>query len=109
MKAAQENAAASGGRLSVTHEIRDGYEGADVVYANSWGALPYYGDRQSEGWQTDLHQKSGKNWRRNGIDDRPLVRPRRLMSMSALGTKRHPDTFNQCPLLGVKRTLGNRR
>jgi hypothetical protein len=38
---AQENAAGSGGRLSVTHEIRDGYEGADVVYANSWGALPY--------------------------------------------------------------------
>ena len=48
MKAAQENAAASGGRLSVTHEIRDGYEGADVVYANSWGALPYYGDPERE-------------------------------------------------------------
>jgi len=48
MKAAQENAAASGGRLSVTHEIRDGYESADVVYANSWGALPYYGDAERE-------------------------------------------------------------
>ena len=48
MKAAQENAAASGGGLSVTHEIRDGYEGADVVYANSWGALPYYGDPERE-------------------------------------------------------------
>lgn len=48
MKAAQENAAGSGGRLSVTHEIRDGYEGADVVYANSWGALPYYGDPERE-------------------------------------------------------------
>jgi N-acetylornithine carbamoyltransferase len=48
MKAAQENARASGGRLWVTHEISDGYEGADVVYANSWGALPYYGDPERE-------------------------------------------------------------
>jgi N-acetylornithine carbamoyltransferase len=48
MKAAQENAAGSGGRLSVTHEIGDGYEGADVVYANSWGALPYYEDPERE-------------------------------------------------------------
>ena len=29
-------------------KIRDGYEGADVVYANSWGALPYYGDPERE-------------------------------------------------------------
>src|SRR5262249_27084291 len=31
-----------------------------------------------------LHHESGKDWRTNGIDDRPLVRPRRLMSMSAI-------------------------
>jgi N-acetylornithine carbamoyltransferase len=48
MKAAHENAAASGGHLSVTNEIGEGYEGADVVYANSWGALPYYGDPERE-------------------------------------------------------------
>ena len=36
----------------------------------------------------DLHHESGKDWRTNGIDDRPLVCPGRLMSMSAIGTKR---------------------
>jgi N-acetylornithine carbamoyltransferase len=49
MKAAQENARSSGGRLRVTHDIEEGYEGADVVYANSWGALPYYGDPEKQG------------------------------------------------------------
>ena len=48
MKAAHGNARSSGGRLSVTHDIGDGYKDADVVYANSWGALPYYGDPEKE-------------------------------------------------------------
>jgi N-acetylornithine carbamoyltransferase len=48
MKAGHENARASGGRLVVTHDIRDGYSGADVVYANSWGALPYYANPENE-------------------------------------------------------------
>jgi len=44
MKAAQNNALRSGGSFDVTHEIEDGYSGADVIYAKSWGVLPYYGD-----------------------------------------------------------------
>lgn len=48
MKAAHENAKASGGHLAVSHDVSDGYGGADVVYANSWGALPYYGDPEKE-------------------------------------------------------------
>ena len=48
MKAAHKNAAASGGGLRLTHEIEEGYAGADVVYASSWGALPYYGDAKKE-------------------------------------------------------------
>ena len=48
MRAAQENGAASGGRLRVTHELEDGYAGAEVVYATSWGALPYYGNPEME-------------------------------------------------------------
>jgi len=47
MNAARTNAAESGGSLEVTHEIEEGYRGADVIYAKSWGALPYYGDPNS--------------------------------------------------------------
>lgn len=50
MTAAAEQAAASGGALAVTHDIEAAYSGAEIVYAKSWGALPYYG-RPEEEWE----------------------------------------------------------
>jgi N-acetylornithine carbamoyltransferase len=50
MSAADENARASGGSLSISHDIEEAYRGAEVVYAKSWGALPYYG-RPDEEWE----------------------------------------------------------
>jgi len=47
--AALRFADASGGSFRMTHDIEDGFSGADVVYAKSWGALPYYG-RPEEEW-----------------------------------------------------------
>ncbi|WCE03980.1 N-acetylornithine carbamoyltransferase [Pseudoxanthomonas sp. JBR18] len=41
---AQDNVAESGGSLKVSHDIDSAYAGADVVYAKSWGALPYFGN-----------------------------------------------------------------
>jgi N-acetylornithine carbamoyltransferase len=32
----------------LTHNIEDAYRGADVVYAKSWGALPFYGRPEDE-------------------------------------------------------------
>jgi N-acetylornithine carbamoyltransferase len=40
---AAANVAESGGSLTVSHDIDRAYRGADVVYAKSWGALPYFG------------------------------------------------------------------
>ena len=40
---AAANAEASGGSFTVTYDIDAAYEGAEVVYAKSWGALPYFG------------------------------------------------------------------
>ena len=48
--AAQKFAAESGGSYRLTHDIEEAYTGADVVYAKSWGALPYYG-RPEEEWE----------------------------------------------------------
>jgi N-acetylornithine carbamoyltransferase len=42
------NAAANGGSLQVSHDIASAYTGADVVYAKSWGALPYFGNWDQE-------------------------------------------------------------
>jgi N-acetylornithine carbamoyltransferase len=38
------NVAENGGSLTVSHDIASAYSGADVVYAKSWGALPYFGN-----------------------------------------------------------------
>ncbi len=48
MDTAHDNAKASGGSLRVSHDIESAYDGADFVYAKSWGALPYYGKPEEE-------------------------------------------------------------
>jgi N-acetylornithine carbamoyltransferase len=39
----RENAQANGGSLRVSHDIEEAYSGAHVVYAKSWGAIPFFG------------------------------------------------------------------
>lgn len=43
LKAAQDMCQHHGRTLRVTHDVKEGYRGADVVYAKSWGALPFFG------------------------------------------------------------------
>ncbi len=45
---ANQNVAENGGSLQVSHDITSAYTGADVVYAKSWGALPYFGNWEPE-------------------------------------------------------------
>lgn len=45
---ARDNVAESGGSLQVSHDIEAAYSGADVVYAKSWGALPFFGNWEAE-------------------------------------------------------------
>ncbi len=45
---AAQNVAESGGSLAVSHDIDSAYRDADVVYAKSWGALPYFGNWERE-------------------------------------------------------------
>lgn len=42
------NAAESGGSFRVSHDIDAAYEGAEIVYAKSWGALPFFGNWEAE-------------------------------------------------------------
>lgn len=48
MNFARENAAESGGSFQISHDIESAYDGADVVYAKSWGALPFFGSWEDE-------------------------------------------------------------
>jgi N-acetylornithine carbamoyltransferase len=64
--AAQRFAAESGGSYRMTHDIEEAYTGADVVYAKSWGALPYYG-RPEEEWELR------KNYRHFIVDEEKMA------------------------------------
>ena len=46
--AAYANADAAGGSLDISTDIESAYQGADFVYAKSWGALPLYGRPEEE-------------------------------------------------------------
>ena len=48
MVAAHKNALESGGSFQVSHNLRDGYADADVVYVKSWSSLAHYGDPKEE-------------------------------------------------------------
>jgi len=63
--AALENCRLSGGTFCVSHDIESSYAGADVVYAKSWGALPYYGRPQEE-WELR------KNYRHFIVDEEKM-------------------------------------
>ncbi len=45
---AKQNVVENGGSLAVSHDITSAYRDADVVYAKSWGALPYFGNWEKE-------------------------------------------------------------
>lgn len=56
MQAGDENARANGGSLTVSHDIEQAYAGAHVVYAKSWGALPYFGRWNEEKAIREAHR-----------------------------------------------------
>lgn len=55
MKIAREYVERSNGRLTVTHDRRAAAEGAEIIYAKSWGALSRYEDRVGEKALRDRH------------------------------------------------------
>jgi N-acetylornithine carbamoyltransferase len=52
----KRNVAENGGSLSVSHDVESAYRGAHVVYAKSWGALPYFGKWEQEKPIRDAHK-----------------------------------------------------
>lgn len=53
---ARDNVAESGGSFHMSHDITEAYTGADVVYAKSWGAIPYFGRWEQEKPIRDAHK-----------------------------------------------------
>ena len=48
MEIAKGNAQETGGSFAVSHDIDAAYDGAEIVYAKSWGAIPFFGNWEAE-------------------------------------------------------------
>ena len=80
--AAMENSKVSGGAFKVTHDIASAYEGADVVYAKSWGALPFYGHPDRE-WELR------KNYRHFIVDEKKMALTNKALFSHCLPLRRN--------------------
>lgn len=72
MEAARSYCQAQGRNLTVSHEIEQAYAGADVVYAKSWGALPYFGRWDEEKAMRDAHAHFIVDEEKMGLTDNAL-------------------------------------
>ncbi len=75
-------AAASGGSYSMTHDIDEAYTGADVIYAKSWGALPFYGKPDQE-WELR------KNYRHFIVDEEKMSKTNGALFSHCLPLRRN--------------------
>lgn len=79
---ARENAAGSDGSFQISHDIDSAYDGADVVYAKSWGALPLYG---SEGAQ----RAAAHSFRHFIVDEAKMARTNHAYFSHCLPARRN--------------------
>jgi N-acetylornithine carbamoyltransferase len=58
MQVAAERSASAGGSLTISHNMDEAAQGADVICAKSWGAISHYGD-----WDAEKAIREGlKHW-----------------------------------------------
>ena len=72
MDFAHANAAENGGSLTVSHDPAAAYRDAHVVYAKSWGALPYFGRWDEEKPIRDAHRHFIVDERKMALTDRAV-------------------------------------
>jgi len=80
--AAKEFASDSGGSFRMTQDIDEAYSGADVVYAKSWGALPYYG-------KPELEWELRKNYRHFMVDEEKMAKTNNALFSHCLPLRRN--------------------
>lgn len=72
----------NGRSLTVTHDVEAAYDGAQVVYAKSWGALPYFGRWEEEKPVRDAH-------RHFIVDERKMARTEGALFSHCLPVRRN--------------------
>ncbi len=73
MAQAEKDCRANGRTLTVTHDIDAAYKGAEIIYAKSWGALPFFGNWEPEKKIRDAHKHFIVDERKMALTDDALV------------------------------------
>ena len=82
MGAAERYSDEQGGSFEVTHDIDEAYDGADFVYAKSWGALPYFG-------RWDEEQPIRERYRHFMVDEDKMSRTNDALFSHCLPVRRN--------------------
>jgi len=70
---ATKDAGANGHAVTISHDIEEAYDGADVVYAKSWGALPFFGNWAPEKGIRDRYKHFIVNEEKMALTNNALV------------------------------------
>jgi N-acetylornithine carbamoyltransferase len=79
----ERRAESAGGHLFVTNDLDEAFEGAEVVYAKSWGSLRFYGAPERDMEERAKHRPS---WI---VDARKMARTREGLFMHCLPVRRN--------------------
>jgi N-acetylornithine carbamoyltransferase len=104
MQTARERAGSAGGSLTLSHDMAEAAEGADVICAKSWGAISHYGD-----WDDEKAIRDGlKHWI---VDSGIMARTNEARFMHCLPVRRNvvvTDDVLDSPSSIVVQQAGNR-
>ena len=73
LEIAGADAAGNGRTVTISHDPEQAYQGADVVYAKSWGALPYFGRWDEERLVRDRFRHFIVDEEKMALTERALV------------------------------------
>jgi N-acetylornithine carbamoyltransferase len=83
MKTIQEQAAGAGGAVEVTNNFDAAFDGANVVYAKSWGAKQFYGNLERE---IEGRAQFRRKWI---VDEEKMARSKDALFMHCLPVRRN--------------------
>jgi N-acetylornithine carbamoyltransferase len=83
LQSIQDESARAGGRLEVTNDIDAAFDGAEVIYAKSWGAKQFYGAPEND---IDYRAEYREKWI---VDEPKMARTKSAIFMHCLPVRRN--------------------
>lgn len=83
MKTIRERATSEGGSVTVSHDVDEAFEGAEVVYAKSWGSKNFYGAPERELAEREQYRDK---WL---VDEEKMARTNSAIFMHCLPVRRN--------------------